>query len=122
MWSSARWAFVVVLLVAVAGCGGSEEQEPVVQDGPNACDVRASFGFCYEFTGSAWTDMEAENACLSAPEAVFLADGCPQQDRVATCTLVPEEDPGKDQLYVYYEGADLATARDGCAGTFQKVR
>ena len=118
----ARWVFVGAMMLVVAGCGGSGEEPAVVQDGPNACDARSSFGFCYEFTGTGWTDMEAQSACMSNPDAVFLAEGCPGSDRAATCTLVPQDDPGKEIVYVYYEGADVAEARSTCAGEFEDLR
>lgn len=83
-----------------------------------SCDVRASEGFCFTFTGDGWTPQAARAQCDAAPESSFGAGACPLADRVATCAFERPSAPGREIVYVYYAPYDLALAELACPGTF----
>ena len=96
---------------------------PAPPPGPSgSCDVRASEGFCFAYTGSGWTRESATDHCDAAPNAVYGAGSCPLRGRIATCTFRRPSDPERELVYTYYEPYDLALAELACPGTFSRVR
>ena len=103
------------------------EPEPSPPPPPDAgpsgsCDVRASEGFCFAYTGSGWTPQSARAHCADAPNATFSGGSCPLRDRIATCTFRRPSDPSRELVYSYYEPYDLGLAELACPGTFTRVR
>ena len=97
--------------------------------GPDAsaasCDVRPAEGYCFAYTGPAWSASSAAANCASAPGATFRAAPCPTAGRIATCTFRRASDPDRELVYTTYApaGADLRSALDlarlACPGTFE---
>jgi len=83
--------------------------------------VRASEGFCFAFTGDAWTADAARTRCQSAPEATFDPGTCPLVGRIATCAYTPPSAPGREIVYTYYAPYDIALAELACPGTFTRI-
>ncbi len=95
---------------------------PPASRGPSgSCDVRASEGFCFAFTGDGWTPGAARAQCDAAPEAEFGPGTCPLEDRVATCAFERPSAPGREIVYVYYEPYEPALAELACPGTFTRL-
>lgn len=86
-----------------------------------SCDVRATEGFCFAYTGPGWTAAEAEDHCDAAPDAAFGPAACPLDDRVATCVYRRPSAPGREIVYTYYAPFDLTLAELACPGTFTRV-
>ena len=90
--------------------------------GPSgSCDVRASEGYCFAFTGDAWTPDAARGRCAAAPSAAFDPGTCPLADRVATCAYERPSTPGREIVYTYYAPYDIALAELACPGTFTRI-
>ncbi len=91
-------------------------------DTPTArCDVRPAEGYCFAYTGPAWTPATAAANCASAPGATFRATACPTSGRIATCTFRRPSDPDRELVYTTYAPANLDLARLACPGTFEPV-
>ena len=92
---------------------------PPASRGPSgSCDVRASEGFCFAFTGDGWTPPAARAQCDAVPEAAFGPGACPLADRIATCAFERPSAPDREIVYVYYAPYELALAELACPGTF----
>ena len=92
---------------------------PVPLRGPSgSCDVRATEGFCFTFSGAGWTPDAARAQCDAAPQAAFGPGTCPLLGRVATCAFEPPDEPGREIVYTYYAPYELALAELACPGTF----
>ena len=95
---------------------------PPASRGPSgSCDVRASEGFCFTYTGDGWTPQSARAQCDAAPEATFGPGTCPLADRVATCAFERPSAPGREIVYVYYAPYEPALAELACPGTFTRL-
>ena len=95
---------------------------PPPPPGPaGSCDVRASEGFCFAFTGEGWTPAAARAQCDAAPGATFAPAACPREGRIATCTFERPSAPGREIVYTYYAPYDPALAELACPGTFARV-
>ena len=86
-----------------------------------SCDVRASEGFCFAFTGDGWTPAAARAQCDAAPESAFGPGTCPLADRIATCAFERPSAPGREIVYTYYAPYDPALAELACPGTFTRL-
>ena len=86
-----------------------------------SCDVRPAEGYCFAYTGGAWTPTAADAHCAAAPGATFRPDPCPTAGRVATCTFRRPSDPAREIVYTTYAPADLDLARLACPGVFAIV-
>lgn len=86
-----------------------------------SCDVRATEGYCFTYTGDGWTPETARDQCASAPDATFGAGTCPLQGRIATCTFERPSAPGREILYTYYAPYDPTLAELACPGTFTRI-
>ena len=90
--------------------------------GPSgSCDVRASEGFCFTYTGPGWTPREAASNCDAAPGATFGPGTCPLDGRVATCAFRRPSAPDREIVYTYYAPYDLTLAEIACPGTFTRL-
>ena len=90
--------------------------------GPSgSCDVRATEGYCFAYTGAGWSPRSARANCAGAPGATFDPGACPLGDRVATCAFRRPSEPDREILYTYYAPADLVLAELACPGTFTPV-
>ena len=90
--------------------------------GPSgSCDVRATEGYCFAYTGAGWSPRSARANCAGAPAATFGPGACPLADRVATCAFRRPSEPDREILYTYYAPTDLALAELACPGTFTVV-
>ena len=85
------------------------------------CDVRETEGYCFAYTGDAWTPSYARTQCTAAPRARFAESACPLTDRIATCAFERPSAPGKEIVYTYYAPYDPALAELACPGTFTRV-
>lgn len=85
------------------------------------CDVRETEGYCFAYTGDAWTPSDARTQCVAAPSARFAEAACPLADRIATCTFERASAPDKEIVYTYYAPYDPALAELACPGTFARV-
>lgn len=95
---------------------------PPPPEGPvGSCDVRATEGYCFAYTGDAWTPEAARTQCDAAPEATFTAGTCPSADRTATCTFERDSAPGREIVYTYYAPYDPALAAIACPGRFERI-
>ena len=86
-----------------------------------SCDIRPAEGYCFAYTGPAWTPASADAHCAAAPGATFRAAPCPTTGRVATCTFRRPSDPSREIVYTTYAPADLDLARLACPGVFAVV-
>ena len=90
--------------------------------GPSgSCDVRSTEGYCFAFTGEAWTPDAARSRCAAAPSASFDVGTCPLADRIATCAYERPTAPGREVVYTYYAPYDLALAELACPGSFTRI-
>ena len=90
--------------------------------GPSgSCDVRATEGYCFTYTGAGWSPRSARANCAGAPAATFGPGACPLADRVATCAFRRPSEPDREILYTYYAPTDLALAELACPGTFTAI-
>lgn len=90
--------------------------------GPSgSCDVRATEGYCFAYTGPGWSPRSARANCAGAPGAAFDPGACPLDGRVATCAFRRASEPDREILYTYYAPADLVLAEIACPGTFTEV-
>ena len=95
---------------------------PPPRGGPSgSCDVRATEGYCFAYTGAGWTPASARANCDGAPSATFGPGACPLADRIATCAFRRPSEPDREILYTYYAPADLLMAELACPGTFTVV-
>ena len=86
-----------------------------------SCDVRATEGYCFAYTGDGWTPESARAQCASAPDAAFTAAACPTADQIATCTFERDSAPGREIVYSYYAPYDPTLAALACPGTFARI-
>ena len=86
-----------------------------------SCDVRESAGYCFSYTGAAWTARGAETHCAEAPASSFLGAECPVQGRAATCVFRRSGDSSREIVYTYYTPTDLAVAELACPGQFTVI-
>ena len=90
--------------------------------GPSgSCNVRATEGYCFAYTGAGWSPRSARANCAGAPGATFDPGACPLDDRIATCAFRRPSAPEREILYTYYAPADLVLAELACPGTFTEV-
>ncbi|MDT0632471.1 hypothetical protein RQM47_15095 [Rubrivirga sp. S365] len=90
--------------------------------GPSgSCDVRATEGYCFAYTGAGWTPRAARANCAGAPAAAFEPGACPLAERIATCAFRRPSEPDREILYTYYAPADLVLVEIACPGTFTVV-
>lgn len=94
---------------------------PPPRDSAGSCDVRATEGFCFTYTGEGWTPAAARDQCTAAPNASFDSGTCPREGRIATCTFERPSAPGREIVYTYYEPYDPALAELACPGTFART-
>ena len=94
---------------------------PTPRGQAGSCDVRETEGYCFAYTGDAWTAGDARAQCTAAPRARFADAACPLADRIATCTFERPSAPGKEIVYTYYRPYDLALAELACPGVFNRV-
>lgn len=90
--------------------------------GPSgSCDVRATEGYCFTYTGPGWTPAEAEANCDAAPSADFSPGTCPLTDRIATCVYQRSSAPEREIVYTYYAPHDVGLAELACPGAFTRL-
>ena len=103
----------------------SPEPAPLPAPAPRSqagrCDVRETEGYCFAYTGEAWTPADARAQCTAAPGARFADAACPLADQVATCTFERSSAPGREIVYTYYAPYDLSLAELACPGSFARV-
>jgi hypothetical protein len=95
---------------------------PPPASGPSgSCDVRATEGFCFTYTGPGWTPREAAANCDAAPGARFGPGTCPLDGRVAACAFRRPSAPDREIVYTYYAPYDLGLAELACPGAFTRL-
>lgn len=84
-----------------------------------SCDVRSTEQFCFTYTGENWSPTSAEEHCNRAPDSEFRTQGCPIEQRIATCIFHRDDNPEEEIAYTYYEPFDPVMAEVACPGEFR---
>ena len=90
-----------------------------VRGAVGSCDLRATEGVCYAFTGLGWTTEAAQSECSMAPGGVFQSARCPTAERIGECVYRPGEDAARELVYTFYTPVDPLIAEGVCRGTFR---
>ena len=125
---------LIFLMVFISACSSSqaEQQSPQTNneatledvlpaEASNAgysCDATEMLGFCYNYTGSGWTQEKIELDCGFIEENMLQTELCSSESVVATCNFDLQGNSDLAIVYYFYEPTDLTTAERMCPGTF----